>query len=503
VVAAVLAGRDALVVMPTGAGKSATYQLPALLIDGPTLVVSPLLALQRDQVERLEEHADLAEDGTVVRAVTVNSEVGVRDRAQAFEDLAAGRAEFLFLAPEQLANDAVLEQVQALHPSLVAVDEAHCVSLWGHDFRPDYLRLGEFVDALGHPPVIALTATAAPPVRDDIVERLRLRDPFVLVQGFARPNISLEVQRSASREEQQEQVVLLASSSPKPAIVYTGTRKASEDVADALAELGMHARAYHAGLGKSVREEVQSAFMAGDLDVIVATSAFGMGIDKPDVRTVIHATVAGSLDEYYQEVGRAGRDGEPSTAVLFYRQEDLGLRRFFASGSLKLQDLQAVAAAAATTGGDREEVARRTGFGPRKLPRLISALADAGGDPEAAFEAGEARQRLERTRVEMMRGYAETAGCRRQFILGYFGETTDEPCGNCDNCRAGLAQEMQEQGEEGPYAIQSAVRHASFGDGVVMSYEGPDRVVVLFETEGYKVLDIEAVTSHGLLEAAG
>nr|WP_269205112.1 ATP-dependent DNA helicase RecQ [Motilibacter aurantiacus] len=498
-ISAVMNGRDALVVMPTGAGKSATYQLPALHLDGPTLVVSPLLALQRDQVEALDRRGEGAE------AVRVSSDVGARERREAFEAVREGDAEFLFMSPEQLANPDVVEQVRAAAPSLIAVDEAHVVSAWGHDFRPDYLGLGDVIDALGHPPVIALTATAAPPVRDDIVERLHLRDPFVLVTGFERPNIGLEVVRVRTAEEKRDQVVLRAASEQKPAIVYVATRRSAEEIGSALAELGMSAAAYHAGMRKAERERVQTEFMDGGLDVIVATSAFGMGIDKPDVRTVIHEAVPDSLDSYYQEIGRAGRDGEPSIAVLYYRPEDLGLRRFFVSGALKQEDLVAVARLQAE-GLDREAIAERTGLGPRKLVRLLNALEEAGGDDpreqaEQAVEAEEARRRMDRSRIEMLRGYAETDGCRRQFVLGYFGEDLPEPCGNCDTCRAGTAQEAADEvPEDAPFALQSAVVHDTFGEGIVMRYE-EDRVVVLFEQEGYKVLALDAVTSNGLLEA--
>lgn len=503
-IGAVLEGRDALVVMPTGGGKSATYQLPALLIDGPTLVVSPLIALQQDQADSLDER------GPGAQAATISAGVGKREREEAFAALATGEVEFLFLAPEQLANDEVLEEVRAVGPTLVAVDEAHCVSSWGHDFRPDYLRLGEFIDALGHPRVIALTATAAPPVRDDIVARLHLRDPFVLVQGFARPNIHLEVVRVGGKDEQREQVLLRAAASPKPEIVYVGTRRESEEIATALGELGLRTGAYHAGLRASLREEVQDAFMAGEVDVMVATSAFGMGIDKADVRTVVHASVPGSLDAYYQEVGRAGRDGEPAEAVLFYRPEDLGMRKFFASGRLKEDDLAAVAKGL-EAGLDRDGLAEKTGFGPRKLPRLVNAVQDAaealpGGAPgdlvAAALEADEARHRLERSRIEMVRGYAETDGCRRQYVLGYFGEDLPDPCGRCDTCDDGSAAEVDaEVPEDAPFALQSTVRHPTFGDGLVMRYE-QDRVVVLFEQEGYKVLALDAVEDRGLLEEA-
>lgn len=491
-VAAVLEGRDALVVMPTGAGKSATYQLPGMVLEGPTLVVSPLISLQQDQADSLERH------GPDARAVTVSSRVNLGEREKAFEALAAGRAEFLFLAPEQLANESVLGQVAAVAPSLVAVDEAHCVSAWGHDFRPDYLRLGEFIEAVGRPPVIALTATASPPVRDDIVSALRLRDPLVLVQGFARPNLHLEVVRAANAAEQGEQVLLRAAAATKPEIVYVATRREAEQVAAQLGGLGLRATAYHAGLPGALRERVQEAFMAGESDVMVATSAFGMGIDKPNVRTVLHSSAPGSLDSYYQEVGRAGRDGQPAEVVLFYRPEDLGMRRFFASGRLKQADLAAVAAGL-QRGLERAQLADSTGFGPRKLTRLVSALEESGGVHEA-LEDDEAGYRVRRSRIERMRGYAETPGCRRQFLLNYFGEDLASPCGYCDTCDAGRADRVAaEVAADAPYALQSTVHHPSFGDGMVMSYE-EDRVVVLFEQEGYKVLALDAVRVHGLLE---
>ncbi|MFZ5850858.1 MAG: DEAD/DEAH box helicase, partial [Actinomycetota bacterium] len=230
--AAVAAGRDTLVVLPTGAGKSAVYQVPAVLRRGPTVVVSPLIALQQDQVARL------AELGRRTQAFAVSSAVTEGERDEAFRRVADGAAEFLFLAPEQLANPDVLARVATLRPSLVAVDEAHCVSSWGHDFRPDYLRLGELVDALGHPPVVALTATAAPPVRDDIVTRLRLRDPLVVVRGYARPNIVLEVVRVLPPEEQRAALLDRAANLPAPGLVYAGTRRGAEELAAAAGARG-------------------------------------------------------------------------------------------------------------------------------------------------------------------------------------------------------------------------------------------------------------------------
>src|SRR3954463_14824053 len=319
---AVMAGRDTLLVMPTGAGKSACYQVPALLLDGPTVVVSPLIALQRDQVLDLLGHGAFAANSAQRDSVV----------DEGWEAVAAGDIEFVFLSPEQLAKADVLDRLEAVRPSLFVVDEAHCVSSWGHDFRPDYLRLGEVIDRLGHPVTLALTATASPPVREEIVSRLHMRDAHQLVCGFDRPNIYLEVVQTLAADAKAESVVLRVAGEPKPGIVYAATRKEAEEYAAALTELGLRACCYHAGMRAGDRNDVHSMFLEDALDVVVATTAFGMGIDKPNVRFVIHAAVPESLDAYYQEIGRAGRDGDAATAALFYRQEDLGLRKFFSSG---------------------------------------------------------------------------------------------------------------------------------------------------------------------------
>jgi ATP-dependent DNA helicase RecQ len=393
----------------------------------------------------------------------------------------------------------------------VAVDEAHCVSAWGHDFRPDYFRLGELVDDLGRPRVIALTATAAPPVRQDIVDRIRLRDARTIVTGFARPNLALSVRRCLSAEDQREQVLTAARESEGPGIVYCRTRRATEEYAAELEANGRTAAAYHAGLAKKRREEVQRRFMAGDVDVIVATSAFGMGIDKPDIRFVLHAQVPESLDTYYQEFGRAGRDGEPAGAVLFYRPEDLALGRFFTGAMPKPEDVARVVAAA-PAGGDhtREDVRRATGLGPRKADRILNLLeevrassdadlteAEAAG--QAVLERAEAHRNLERSRVEMMRGYAEADRCRWQFILGYFGEEPGEPCGHCDVCESGTA--VDERMPTG-FRLQSRVTHPEFGDGTVMDVAG-DKITVLFESAGYRTLALDIVAEEQLLTEAG
>ena len=335
-VRALLDGHDVLLVQPTGGGKSLAYQLPAVLIDGPTLVVSPLLALQEDQTSRLEEY------GRRTVARRVSSAETKRERDQALTDAAAGRVEFLFLAPEQLANDEVREAVNAMRPTLVAVDEAHCVSSWGHDFRPDYLRLGELLGGLDGARIIALTATAAPPVRTDILERLQLHRPAIVVGGTARENIYLSVARCLDQSDQEKKVLEAVTTTAGPGIVYVATRKAAEQYADDLGMRGVRSAAYHAGLPKRVREEVQQQFMAGDVDVMVATSAFGMGIDKPDIRFVIHAQAPESPDEYYQQVGRAGRDGEPALGVLFYRPKTSAWPGSSPSSIPKADDVAAV-----------------------------------------------------------------------------------------------------------------------------------------------------------------
>jgi ATP-dependent DNA helicase RecQ len=508
-----LSGHDVLVVMPTGSGKSAVYQVPAQLLDGPTIVISPLIALQRDQMLSLAER-------NAGGAVVVNSAQSAGSSAASLEQIRAGKAEYVFLSPEQLAKPEIVDRLAAARPSLIAVDEAHCVSAWGHDFRPDYLQLGRVIERLGHPPVLALTATAAPPVREDIVAALGLRDVRQVIRGFDRPNLCLRVRRFADEPAKRRALVQDAAGRRGLGLVYVATRRDADSYAKELTTAGLRAEAYHAGMSASKRERVHSLFSNDELDVVVATSAFGMGIDKPNVRYVLHSAPPESPDSYYQEIGRAGRDGEPADAVLYYRSQDLGLRRFFAAGKPDEDMLRRLATLVHAHGGTikARSVRDRLGVSPSKLTGLVNLLQYAeaievngrgdlryprhGPAPEEAvamaMEGDESRRRIDDSRIDMMRGYAETTGCRRRFLLEYFGEPCPRTCDNCGNCATGTVETAD---DDGPFPVHSEVVHASWGPGTVMSAE-PDRITVLFEDTGYKTLSLDAVQRDALLTLA-
>jgi ATP-dependent DNA helicase RecQ len=514
----VLDGRDTLAVLPTGGGKSAIYQVAGALIPGSTVVISPLLALQRDQLLSIE--------GMVVGdAAALNSTLRVRERQETLDLIEEGGLEFILLAPEQLADPAVVESLVASTPSLFVVDEAHCISDWGHDFRPDYLRLRELVERLGDPTMLALTATAAPPVRDEIVARLRMEDPAVIVRGFDRPNIHLRVVARGDARAKSDALIEAVAEAEPPGIVYVPTRRAAEEVAAALLDAGVLAAAYHAGMRAADRQRVQDAFMDddGSVDVIVATTAFGMGVDKPNVRFVYHASPSESIDAYHQEIGRAGRDGEPANAVLFYRAADLGLRRYFAArGRLDHDAFERVLGTLRAAPGRRSvaDIGADAGLSKPMAMRALDRLAELGacrfenGKASAtpddrstttlaaeAVAAEERRATYDRSRVEMMRAYAETRECRRNFLLNYFGEGVDGTCGSCDNDEALASAEPAACATPtpAPFELNSRVRHLSFGDGTVQHYDD-GAMTVLFDDAGYKTFDVVHTVEEQLLK---
>jgi ATP-dependent DNA helicase RecQ len=388
----VLAGRDALVLMPTGGGKSLCFQIPALLREGFGLVVSPLIALMEDQVRALRELG--------VRAAFLNSSQSYAEQRDVVAGLERGRLDLLYVAPERVLQPHTLELLGRRAPSVIAIDEAHCVSQWGHDFRQDYLALDELGRKFPGVPRIALTATATARTREEIVERLALHDPILCVGSFDRPNIRYSVQPKTDARRQLLQ--FLASRRGEAGIVYCLSRKKVEDVAAWLADQGFDALPYHAGLAPDVRAENQRRFAVEDGVVIVATIAFGMGIDKPDVRFVAHLDLPKSIESYYQETGRAGRDGEPADAWMVYGLQDVVQLRQMVESS----------------------------------------------------EAGEERKRHERQKLDALLGWCEITECRRRPLLAYFGEAPGEPCGNCDNC---LAPPATWDGTEAARKLLSAV----------------------------------------------
>lgn len=515
-------GRDVVCVMPTGAGKSAVYQVPAMALPGTAVVVSPLIALQRDQAEAINE----AVGSTVAYVLNSGQSQTYWDEAWAAakRNDGNGTAKFLFLGPEQVAREEVLAQLEDLEVSLVVVDEAHCVSAWGHDFRPDYLQLDVLVRALDKP-VVALTATAAPPVRAEIVEQLGMRDPVEISLGFDRPNLHLAAGRYEDADDKRRAILDQVARLDSPGLLYVATRRETEEYAEALQQSGLRADAYHAGRSHEDRHLIHEQFLADELDIVVATTAFGMGIDKPNVRFVVHADVPDSVDSYYQEIGRGGRDGEPTEIFLHYRPEDLGIRRFFAA---KAADEDALSALYKAVKKRSEPVSAadlrdELDLNARRVSSLLGQLEQSGSVSASdegysarsgvgvktavknAVDFAEQRRNIEESRLEMMRQYAESSECRRRFLLNYFGEDAPDMCGFCDNC-----ERAEQEGEElgpaesaapQPFPLQSRVVHREWGPGMVMSYED-ETVTVLFESEGYKTLSLELVQQKDLLEPA-
>jgi ATP-dependent DNA helicase RecQ len=447
-----LAKHDTLVVMPTGSGKSAIYQIAGLMLPGSALVISPLIALQKDQVDSIN-----ASNGGA-SAIVINSSLKTTELRESLDAVANGCCKFIFLAPEQLRREEAIQALEQIKISMIVIDEAHCISQWGHDFRPDYLRLGKVVESLKHPVTIAMTATASRHVREEIVERLGMNKPRIFIGGFDRPNIHLRVDHFEDEDKKLEAVIHRVHWAEKPGIVYVATKKAAEQIMHLLQEEGIKALFYHGGLNGTERHAIQDAFMSGEAEVIVATNAFGMGIDKPDIRFVYHHDAPDSLDSYYQEIGRAGRDGERADAILFFRKQDIGSQAFHTgSGKIDQEHLNQVAEAIAEEQQpvSPEDVAEKTDLSPRKLITALQQLEDVeavevlpSGDVQLAKEADleeateavaelqEQRKAANQERLEQMRAYADGAGCRREYLLRYFGEEFTGPCQNCDNCEA-------------------------------------------------------------------
>jgi ATP-dependent DNA helicase RecQ len=525
---AAVAGHDVVAVLPTGSGKSAIYQVAGPSIGGLTLVISPLIALQRDQARAL---AGRRLHDRPVGAAMLNSAQTATERNKTVAQLGRGELDFLILGPEQLSNPETRAAVREgpRQVGLFVVDEAHLVTEWGQEFRPEYVRLVDAVAGFGRPVVLALTATASPPVQADIIRRLGMTAPTVVVADFDRPNISLAMRRTRPAQPEPQAIedacVDTLMVADTPALVYALTHAQCESIAARLRMVSLRAATYHGGMPAATRAQTQDAFFSGKLDIVVATSAFGMGIDKPDIRLVVHAGVPASLDDYYQEIGRAGRDGMPARAVLIHDPRTIRIPRLLAARAhLGAERLHRIVEAVETMDetSPATELARAAKMQQHVVDRVVNELVEMGflnvtGSgrsrvvelkrqlptppclAEQLLNLDKRRQAVLTSRIAAAREYAETTRCRRAELLAYFGEDYQSPCGNCDNDETPAPSHHATSSVGGGIAVH----HRLWGDGLLLSRDDHE-LLIYFAAVGYKHLIASALTS-GILQttAAG